>query len=86
MDALHTGLLIRALIVLVTICLLVIAGLVIARHEKRRASNPQGDHPTNATRGQAAIVRTGSSYRTHGERTEANDAEVSAHPRQRRAA
>ena len=47
MDTFHTGLLFRALIVLVTIGVLVIAGLVIARREKRRASNPQSDQRTN---------------------------------------
>ncbi len=45
MDMFHTGLVIRGLIVLVTLCLLVIAGALLARREKRRASDSASDTP-----------------------------------------
>jgi hypothetical protein len=86
MDALHTAIAVRALIVLVMIAVLVVAALVLARREKRRASNVHGDRPTRGASWQAAIARGPRCCPTNCERTGANDADVSARPIQRRAA
>ena len=45
MDMFHTGLVIRGLIVLVTLFLMAIAGALLARREKRRASDSVSDTP-----------------------------------------
>ncbi len=85
MDTFHTGLLIRTLIVLVTLAVLVIAGLILARREQRRASNLPGEQPTNAAIGRTALAQ-GHRYTDQAELLEANDADASVPPAQKRAA
>jgi hypothetical protein len=85
MDMLQTGLLIRGLIVLVMFCLLVIAGALLARREKHRSSNSQGDAPTSPGRRPASMQRS-LRYPAACGQLEANDSNASAPGAQRHAA
>lgn len=55
MDLFHIGLLIRALMLLGMICLFVIAGVLVAPHDKRRASELGGDASTNSPQGTVVV-------------------------------
>jgi hypothetical protein len=75
--------LIRVLFVLGMICLLMVAGALLARRETRRASNPEA--PSNPWRRPAAIQPSLHDPATRGQ-PEANDSATPAPGFQRRAA
>ena len=85
MDMFHTGMLIRALIVLLMFLLLVIAGALVAWRDKRHVSNPDSDEPANPGQ-RPAVMQRSSRYAANRGRLEANDSEASLSAGQRRAA
>jgi hypothetical protein len=85
MDLLHIGLLIRWLMLLGMICLFVIAGMLDARRDRRRASQHDGDASTSP-RQRPVVVSRSRFVPTRHAPGEANVAEASAPRMERRAA
>ena len=88
MDTFHTGSLIRALIVVGTLCVLAIGSAILARREKHgrhRLWGPHGDTTMKPDR-ESAVMQRSVRYPAHRGRLEANDAEPSAPTVTRRAA
>ena len=85
MDTYQMGLLIRALMLVATICPLVIAGVLVALREKRRVLHLGGDLSTNSSQ-RPAVMQDRLRYAANREPLEANDSEGSAPRMERRAA